>query len=120
MEISYYSFFPRSYYSRRLQKAVKKANINKNISPHSIRHLSGNYIKDKDMHIINQKTKQEERIKKDNKTLGKVVHLDEDIVRLLEVYSLFTGVNEDKIVEEALSRHFNSNGFLDEIKSKFE
>lgn len=28
----------RSYYSRRLQKAVKKADVNKKISPHSIRH----------------------------------------------------------------------------------
>ncbi len=80
---------------------------------------AGNYIKDEDMQTTNCITEQKEEIIDEvNKTVGKVVHLDEDIVRLLEVYSLYSGVNEDKIVEEALNRHFNSNGFLEEIKSK--
>ena len=87
---------------------------------------AGNYIKDDDMindeledHNTDSKTEQKKVREENNKTIGKVLHLDEGIIRLLEIYSLFDGVSEKKIVEEALNRYFKSNGFLEEIKSKF-
>ena len=75
-----------------------------------------NYIKGDNNKI---QKKEVINITENNKTVGKVFHLDHNKVKLLNIYSLFTCKKEDSIVETALVEYFKRKKILEDIKSKF-